>query len=378
MGPIGEHVLSFDALLPNGERVTCTPRQNPDLFYSLISGAGLLGVFVSITLQMRRVYSGDVAVEAWAAPSLKDMLVDVDRHREDDYVVGWVDGMERGQGLGRGQIHCARYLAPGEDARPTRSLNLAYQALPDTMFGLVPRSILWRFMWLGLNPLGMRAANFGKYLMSRTVSHHHPYQQGLVAFNFLLDYLPRWQYGYRHGLIQYQSFIPFDQAETVFGAQLELAQRAGRATFVNALKRHRPDQFMFSHAVDGYSLAIDIAVPGSAKERAALQQMTGEFNRWVLEAGGRFYLAKDSTLSPHSAAQYLGQETLARFAALKARCDPQNLLQTELYRRVLVPILPSPTVTPTPAVLAAERLVPTPAGPAPAAASGNGANGHKS
>ena len=34
VGPIGEHVLAFEALLPTGEAVRCTPQQNADLFYA--------------------------------------------------------------------------------------------------------------------------------------------------------------------------------------------------------------------------------------------------------------------------------------------------------------------------------------------------------
>ncbi len=379
-GPIGEHVLAFEALLPTGELVRCTPTDQPDLFYSLISSAGLLGVFTAITLQMKRLYSGDLAVEAWAAPSLAAMLADIDHHREADYVVGWVDGTQRGGGLGRGQIHTARYLAPGEDPHPARTLRLDYQGLPDTLFGLIPKSIIWRFMGLGLNRPGIAAANFGKYLLSRTLSHHHPYRQGLVAFNFLLDYVPNWQMGYRHGLLQYQSFIPHAHAADVYRGILDLAQRRGHTSFVNVLKRHRPDQFMFSHAVDGYSLAIDFVVPGSPRARAEFQAMTHLFDRLVLDAGGRFYFAKDSTLTPYAAARYLGPATLARFAALKARCDPHHLLQTELYRRLLAPAL-SAGISAAPAAAPAQAMpapvaLPVPAGATPAAAP-RPTNGHK-
>jgi decaprenylphospho-beta-D-ribofuranose 2-oxidase len=55
----------------------------------------------------------------------------------------------------------------------------------------------------------------------------------------------------------------------------------------------------------------------------------------VLQAGGRFYFAKDSLISAAAAARFLGEDTLSRFRRLKAQCDPQNLLQTELYRRLL-------------------------------------------
>jgi decaprenylphospho-beta-D-ribofuranose 2-oxidase len=54
----------------------------------------------------------------------------------------------------------------------------------------------------------------------------------------------------------------------------------------------------------------------------------------VLNANGRFYLAKDSTLRPDVARAYLGQETIDKFRALKQQVDPDSILQTNLWRRV--------------------------------------------
>ena len=58
MGTIGEHVVEFTAVLPTGAEITCSPKKNGDLFYAMISGLGMLGVFTSITLQMKRVEFG--------------------------------------------------------------------------------------------------------------------------------------------------------------------------------------------------------------------------------------------------------------------------------------------------------------------------------
>ena len=59
-----------------------------------------------------------------------------------------------------------------------------------------------------------------------------------------------------------------------------------------------------SHAVDGYSLALDF--PVNAHNRERLWALTAKLNALVLKAGGRFYFAKDSTLDNASAANYLG------------------------------------------------------------------------
>ncbi|MCC6191715.1 MAG: FAD-binding oxidoreductase [Anaerolineales bacterium] len=375
-GPIGEHVLAFEALLPTGEHVTCTPTHNADLFYGLISGAGLLGVFTSITLQLKHLYSGNLAVEAWATPNLAATLDDMEPLKvEADYLVGWIDGTATGRVRGRGQIHQARYLPPGADPRPAYTLSLDYQALPDTLFGLLPKSILWRFMRLGLNRPGVALVNAAKHLAARLQSpgRRHAYEQSLAAFNFLLDYIPNWQHGYgRHGLLQYQSFIPRAAAAGTFLAILELSQRRRQPSYLGVLKRHRPDLFLLSHAVDGFSLALDFPVPASPAGRADFQQMAHDFDQIVLSAGGRFYLAKDSTLTPHTAARYLGPDVLGRWQALKMRCDPGQLLQTELYRRVLAPALASASGAPPAEAPPASALVPRSADPAAAPQPSNG------
>jgi FAD/FMN-containing dehydrogenase len=132
-------------------------------------------------------------------------------------------------------------------------------------------------------------------------------------------------------MIQYQSFVPFDTAHDTYREILQLSQRCGLPAYLGVMKRHRPDNFLFSHAADGFSLALDYKVPYHREEK--LVNLTRELNRVVLSGGGRFYFAKDSTLTPEDVATYLGEETVTKFKRLKADVDPGHILQTDLYRR---------------------------------------------
>lgn len=333
MGTMGEHVLEMTVMLPNGREKTCSPKKNEELFYSIISGMGLLGVITSITYQMKRVYSGNLEVKAWAEPNLAGTLRAIDESKDEDYDVGWLDSTAFGRrSRGRGQMHTARYLAEGEDPHPFQSLLPTNQDLPDTIMGIVPKSIVWRFMKLGLFNMGAWAANLAKYTLNRTIGNHETYIQSLVAFTFLLDYVPNWELAYgRGGLIQYQSFVPKETAEDTFMEILRHTQKRGMPSYLGVVKRHRPDHFMFSHAVDGFSLALDFKVP--PRKRAKLAKMTHELNQIVLEGNGRFYFAKDSALRPDDVVAYLGEDTVAKFKKLKAEVDPNGILQTDLYRR---------------------------------------------
>ncbi len=335
VGPFGEHVLAFDIMLPNGEIRTVTRENDPELFYAAVGGFGMLGVFTSITLQMKKVYSGVLEVESIVAKDLHELFeVYFQRIPESDYLVGWIDAFAKGKKLGRSQIHKANYLKPGEDPNPAQSLRVENQELPNNILGFFPKSVVWLFLRPFMNQLGMRFVNWAKYLSSRIAPEGKKFKQSHAGFAFLLDYVPDWKKSYGPGgLIQYQSFIPKETAEAVFRKQLEMSQASGNVPLLAVFKRHRPDKFLMSHAVDGFSLALDYKVTESNRE--SIWNLAHAMNEVVLSAGGRFYFAKDATLTPDAFRRFLGDETIDKFLKLKHRYDPEHLLETDLSKRLL-------------------------------------------
>ena len=334
VGPIGDHILEFELMAPSGETFLCSRSQNADLFHAAIGGFGMLGVMTRLTLQLKKVYSGLLNVTPIGVQNFDHMFqIFEERLPSADYLVGWIDCFGAGAGLGRGQVHQANYLKPGEDLNPAQTLRVENQELPDSILGVMPKSLMWRFMKPFVNDPGMRLINAAKYLSAVKLGDGHVHQQSHAGFAFLLDYVPNWKHAYKPGgLIQYQSFVPKEQAQAVFSQQITLAQEYGLVPYLGVFKRHRPDDFLMTHAVDGYSLALDFAV--RPEKRGGLLSLAAEMDRLVLDAGGRFYFAKDSALHRASAVEAVGAERAARFFALKQRTDPENLLQTNLSRRL--------------------------------------------
>jgi decaprenylphospho-beta-D-ribofuranose 2-oxidase len=332
-GTFGEHIHEFDFMLPSGHLVTCSRAENSELFHAAIGGFGMFGAFTSLTLNLRRIYSGMLDVKALARGNLAEMLACFEELMPtSDYLVGWIDAFAGGRSLGRGQIHQAQYLPPGADSSSVQSLRLERQHIPDTIFGILPNSVMWRLMRPFMNDLGARLTNTGKYWASK-LTNDSEFRQPHVAFHFLLDYIPGWKRSYgRGGLIQYQSFVPAENALETYGAMLALCQQHGLPSYLAVLKRHRPDDFLISHGVDGYSLAMDFRV--TARRRPRLRKLAAQLDALVLAAGGRFYLAKDSTLRPEVARAYLGDDVIATLGDLKRRFDPDSLLQSNLWRRL--------------------------------------------
>lgn len=333
VGPIGEHILQFDLMLPSGETISCSREENSDVFHAAIGGFGMLGIFTSLTLQMKRVYSGLLDVETCTRADLGEMFAYFHEFAADsDYIVGWIDSLSAGEAIGRGDVHRANYLPAGADPHPAQTLRLENQHLGPNLFGVMPRSIMWLFMRPFVRNAGMQLVNKGKYVAG-SLAGIKRYRQPHAQFHFLLDYIPDWKRAYEPGgLIQYQPFIPKETAFQAFTNILALSQRRSLPNYLTVLKRHRPDNFLMSYAVDGFSMAMDYRVTNENRQRVVW--LTKELDEIVLAAGGRFYLAKDSTLRPEVAIAYLGAERIAQFREIKQRCDPEGLLQTDLWRRV--------------------------------------------
>jgi FAD/FMN-containing dehydrogenase len=330
-GPFGEHVLDFDLLTPAGDFLRCSRTENADVFHAGIGGAGLLGAITRARLRLKRVESGMLRVEPIVARSFGEMI-DLFEARlgRADYLVGWVDCFSRGGELGRGIIHQANYLLASEESQPG-SLHVEHQGLPSRILG-ISRRYVWRLMRPWMRPSGVRILNFAKFNASRLRGSGSSYVQSLVAFSFLLDYILNWRRAYGPGgFIQFQLFVPAGVVRSLIPELLRMCQDRRMISYLGVLKRHRPDEFLLSHALDGYSLAMDFPVDARQPER--LWAFAREMTARVLEAGGNFYLAKDAVLTSEDARKMYG-ERLTQFFQLKHRLDPAGLLCSDLARRV--------------------------------------------
>jgi FAD/FMN-containing dehydrogenase len=316
VGPFGEHVEALTLLGPDGSvrelrrepsegavaewlraagapgtATAAAPSAGPLRLGDVIGAQGLNGTILDVTLHLKRVASGFLQVTPAPVRTLGEALALQDEAaRTHDYAVGWIDCFAGGGGLGRGALHWADHL-PADHRLTGQGLDPVKQRLPDRIMGIVPKRHTWRALKPFNNALGMRAMNAAKQLAG-VVQGRRPYLQGHAAFHFLLDYVPDWKRVYLpHGLMQYQLFVPFADGERVLGEALRLQQRLGVVSHLGVLKRHRPDAFAASYAVDGYSLALDF--PVRPRRMAEMRELFGEFDRLLAGCGGRIYAAKD-------------------------------------------------------------------------------------
>ena len=339
VGTIGDAVLDFDILLPDGELRTVSRASDPELFHAAIGGLGLLGIFTRIRLGTKKVHSGNLEVAAHANLDLADMMAYFEEHTAtSDYLVGWIDCFGKGKQRGRGLIHDARYLEPGEETGDlAETFTLAYQELPANIMGVFPKGEVWKILEHFSNDPGMSLVNGTKFVSGLFEANRPPIRQSHAAFAFLLDYVPNWKRAYGEGgLIQYQPFVPPETAHDVYDECLRWCHRKGIVPYLGVFKRHRPDPFLMTYCTGGWSMAMDFKV--TRANRAELWEHCAELSEIVLEGGGRFYFAKDMVIDPDVCERMYPPGTLDAFFDLKRRLDPEGLLVTDAWRRTLGPL----------------------------------------
>jgi decaprenylphospho-beta-D-ribofuranose 2-oxidase len=338
-GTFGEHVEGFTLATPDGRTLTCSRQENADVFHAAIGGLGLLGVVTRVRLKLRKVASGRVRVRARRAGSLAELFGMFRAETAgSDHLVAWVDASASGHGLGRGVLELAHEPRPGEDPLARQSLSAEALAQPMRLAG-VPRSQLWRLIQPWMTPQRMRLLSRVRFEAARVREGSETWVPR-TAFNFQLDSIPDWRRAYGpDGFLQFQAFVPDAEAEACFRDVLAACHARGMPGFLGVLKRHRPAPFLLTYALDGWSLALDFPAPRSL--RPALLSLLRELTNRVLAAGGRFYFAKDSILTPADVERAWDRQALQSFAALKRRMDPDGVLEHALARRALQPWLPN-------------------------------------
>ena len=331
VGPFGDHVLELDLLTAAGERRTLSREREPELFRAVVAGLGLLGAVTRVKLQLKHVDSGRMRVRPLVARSLAHMFeMFVERMPQSDFLVGWVDCFAQGPSLGRGLVHQAHHLSAAEDPNGQRTLALSEQDLPPSIMG-VPKSLLWMLLKPFTNDTGTKFVNSVKYALPERVEKDGTYRDSHAGFAFLLDYVPDWRLAYGDaGFIQVQLFVPDAKARDVFAEALRLCQKRSVVSYLGVFKRHRADDYLLSHGLDGWSLALDFKVPRDAQR---LWDAAADLTRLVLEAGGTYYPAKDQVVDATSFARAFG-ERYTRFRALRARMDPDGLFANDQARRL--------------------------------------------
>ena len=269
-GSFSDHVDAIELMPGNGEIVTVSRRQLPDLWHATCGGMGLTGIICSAHIRLKAVATSTIEETIIKAPNLETVLAAIDTHHASSYSVAWIDCMARGSNMGRGLLLLGEHQETGE-----MSVNMKQpRTLPP------PPSML-------LNSYSARAFNWLYHGKAPGIKHTRVVD--FTSFFYPLDSIANWNRFYGNsGFVQYQCVLP---AAEHLERLLQHISSSGQGAFLAVLKKFGPgNNNILSFPMAGYTLAVDFK--RSKKVMRLLQQL----DELVLQAGGRIYLAKDACM----------------------------------------------------------------------------------
>ena len=335
-GSFGEHLLSITVLLSTGQMLTLSPESNPRFFQAFVGSSGLLGIITSITLQLQRIASSSVDVTLRPAASLSEILTIFQEEQSADFLEAWVDGFAEGRDLGRGIVTSTKYSDSHEtpfhiinqESTHSRTYRITNPfKLENTLStGTIVRPAVKNIVRIA-NSVMYRLSTWWwwnrKIILQRSLFHSTYYRPAVYSFYRTL---------LTQGTETFQAFVPRFQAKTLFKEIIRRSQEKEFMPLWCIIKQHREDPFLLSYQVDGFSLEVNYYIVPQTVQK--LYMMLRELMDIVVEAGGRFYLAKDSLLTNSLYRRSVGDAAVEEFLFLKKRYDPEMLFQSNLFRRL--------------------------------------------
>jgi len=305
-GCFGNHVRSIRLLRSDCGPVTCSPQENADMFSATIAGLGLTGIILSAEIQLRPISSSQIESESIPFQSLDAFLqLSNESDQAFEYTVAWIDCFSN-ENL-RGIFFRGNHAESG-DLRPHREPGIA---VPFVM----PEALLNR-LTVGL----FNSAYYGwNSLRSRKARTHYD------SFFYPLDAVRRWNLIYgRKGLLQYQFVLPPGNTSAL-SMILRTIREAGQGSFLAVLKRFGAiaSPGILSFPRPGLTLALDFPVRGERTFR-----LMETLDRFVADAGGALYPAKDARMSPE-----MFKLSFPRWKEFQEYIDPK--LSSSFIRRVV-------------------------------------------
>jgi len=317
-GSFGGFVDWIDILGADGEVRRTSRSEEAELFAWTIGGMGLTGVILRAAVRLTPVESGWIRQTTLPAPDLVTAMALFEANQQATYSVAWIDCLATGAAMGRSLVMLGEHatLADlGTDEAADR-----WMQKPRGK-----KTVPIEFPAFALNALSVRSFNALYYAKGRR-------QAGTAlidydSYFYPLDAILEWNriYG-RAGFAQFQCVIPLAASARGLEALLGAIARSGQGSFLAVLKRMGVQDSRFSFPMEGYTLALDFPM------RRDTPRLFAELEAIAIDHGGRFYLAKDSQLTPGR--QRAADPRTAAFTAMRAETGASARFQSLQSRRL--------------------------------------------
>ncbi|MCV7226122.1 FAD-binding oxidoreductase [Mycolicibacterium komossense] len=319
-GSFGNHVLSLELLMADGEIRTLTPDgAQADLFWATVGGNGLTGIIVRARIAMTPTETAYFINDGIATKNL-DETVEVHLDGSENsytYSSAWFDAISPPPKLGRAAITRGRLAKLDELPAKLAKNPLKFDApqlmtVPDVF----PISAMNKLSFSIIGELYYRRG--GNYTNK---------VQNLTQFYHPLDLVGGWNHAYGPaGFAQYQFLVPPD-AMAEFKAIIRSIQASGHYSVLNVFKLFGPgNRAPLSFPMAGWNVAMDFPT------KNGVDAFLNGLDDRVLEFGGRVYTAKDSRVNAERFHKMYPR--IDEWVAVRRKADPNGVFASDMARRL--------------------------------------------
>lgn len=310
-GSFGSHVNWVELVDGEAQLRRLSP-PSPE-FWATVGGMGLTGVMTRLSFTPLHIPGPFMSVTTEPFEDIHRLMeAMVDRDASSRYSVAWVDTTGGAGRAGRGILTTGTHASVEGSYRPPS-----------------PQPIIRAPRWLPGGLLNRRTvAAFNAAWFVREGRPRTDHLQPLGQFFHPLDGVGNWNrvYGER-GFLQFQFTVADESSSVIPRVITECAARRA-PSFLTVLKRFgaaNPGHLSFP--TPGWTLAMDLST-----RTPDLQATIAYLDHMVLDAGGRFYLAKDAHASAQTFAT--GYPRLAEWKSVRSAMDPHGVFVSDLARRL--------------------------------------------
>jgi decaprenylphospho-beta-D-ribofuranose 2-oxidase len=319
-GSFGNHVLSLDLLMADGEVRTLTPDgAEAELFWATIGGNGLTGIVIRARIAMTRTETAYFIADGIATADLDETIAVHTDGSEDNftYSSAWFDLISAPPKLGRAAV--SRGSLAKLDQLPAK---LAKNPLKFDAPQLLKVPDI--FPVSAMNKLSFTAIGEVYYRLGGTYSGKI---MNLSQFYHMLDLVSGWNNAYGpKGFAQHQFLVPPDALDE-FKAIIRWIQTSGQYSALNVFKLFGPgNRAPLSFPMAGWNVAMDFPV------KAGVNEFLNELDERAMEFGGRVYTAKDSRVSAEKFHRMYPR--IDEWIATRRKADPQGVFASDMARRL--------------------------------------------
>jgi FAD/FMN-containing dehydrogenase len=281
-GSFSRHILNMQIITHEGKTLTCSPRENEDLFWATCGGMGLTGIIQTVRFQLKKIETSFIKQIQVKAKNLDHIIELFEKYQNYTYSMAWIDCLKGGNSFGR-SIMMAGEHALLEDLKPEQKSNPLILASKPKL--IIP----FDFPNFALNTLSVKAFNFLYYNI-----HASGISEKIIPYNpffYPLDSILHWNRMYgKKGFVQYQFVLPLENSRKGLVEILSKIRKRGMGSFLAVLKLFGEQENLISFPMKGYTLALDFPV------QKGLFPFLDELDEIVLSYQGRLYLTKDARM----------------------------------------------------------------------------------